>query len=143
MGTSLGRLILQAGWRLVGTGDVNGDGKDDLLWMNDGAHQFAYWTMDSTRRLGYKIFKITPGYFPVLTGDFNGDGSDDIVWNAADHSNWGYWLMSGPKITSASFQANQGSCPATAPCSFAAPAPPVAWPSGQRLLNAGLATGGK
>lgn len=214
------------GWRLVGTGDVNADGKDDLLWMNDGAHQFAYWTMDSTRRLGYKIFKITPGYFPVLTGDFNGDGhadvlwsssrrdlylwsgsgagftsklinvypkgwsiagrgdldgdgSDDIVWNTADHSKWGYWLMNGPTIrrldsfvvpsgvagysigdvadlngdgvadllwsngTSASFQASQGSCSATTPCRFAAPATPVAWPSGQHLFNAGLATGGK
>lgn len=37
--------ILNSNWRLCGTGDIDGDGVEDLLWHNQGSGKVAYWLM--------------------------------------------------------------------------------------------------
>jgi hypothetical protein len=69
-------------WHIVGTGDFNGDGRDDVLWRNDGG--------TITNWLGGKDggFVGNPNLYTnvamsshvVAIGDFNGDGRDDILW---------------------------------------------------------------
>jgi hypothetical protein len=90
-------------WRVVATGDFNGDHRADILWQHgplpsDGpgdAVQFSNWL--GTQAGGFTVndanafFTIVPPIWaPAGTGDFNGDGRDDILWRSLDgtHSNW-------------------------------------------------------
>lgn len=38
-----------AGWTVAGTGDFNGDGKPDLVWMNDSTRQVTVWYMSGAQ----------------------------------------------------------------------------------------------
>jgi hypothetical protein len=47
-------------WKLIGTGDFNGDGKSDLLWQNtDG--QPAIWEMNGTNVISAANVGANPG----------------------------------------------------------------------------------
>jgi hypothetical protein len=87
------------GWRLVATGDFNGDGTPDLVWQNsDGkvlvwymggsqgsVHQSSTWLAQSSQ-VGWTI---------VGTNDFNGDGKPDLVWQNDDTREVVVWYMGG------------------------------------------------
>ena len=74
-------------WHLAGTGDFNGDGRDDVLWRNDSG-AFTNWLGQASG--GFisndpNAFSNVPTSWQVAgTGDFNGDGRDDIVWQRTD-----------------------------------------------------------
>jgi len=81
-------------WQVVGTGDFNGDGRDDLIWRNENG-SFTEW-------LGQKSGGFTsndanawndvPTSWQVVgTGDFNGDGRDDVIWRN-DNGSFTEWL---------------------------------------------------
>ena len=74
-------LVSQA-WTISGTGDFNGDGRDDVLlrhatgrvggWLGDGPGGFIF---------NPSLDEVVPNdWFIAGTGDFNGDGHDDILW---------------------------------------------------------------
>lgn len=69
-------------WQLIGAGDVNGDGYDDLLWINPSACEFAYWTMQGAKRIGYKVIPIACGYYPISIGYYTPSNRLSIVWTS-------------------------------------------------------------
>jgi hypothetical protein len=102
--------ITDLSWRIVGTGDFDGDGDTDILWRNYGAGDFAGWNvvwyLNGETIDGY-------GYLPgisdldwkiVGTGDFNRDGYLDILWRncgTGAYSGWNViWYMAGEGIAS-------------------------------------------
>ena len=74
-------------WHLAGTGDFNGDGRDDVLWRNDngavtnwlGQANGGFVSNDSNA-----FSNLATSWQVAGTGDFNGDGRDDIIWRRSD-----------------------------------------------------------
>ena len=63
-------------------GDLNGDGKPDLLWQNVTDGSLVVWFMDGLTRTAYTyINPMTPdaGWTVVGMADFDGDGYQDLL----------------------------------------------------------------
>jgi hypothetical protein len=71
------------GWRIFGAGDVDGDGRDDLLLRNPVLNLYGYWLLDGALVRRQVSFSAAAGYFPVSLADFNGDRRIDILWSSA------------------------------------------------------------
>ncbi len=73
----------------VGFGDINGDGRGDLVgprgWLEAPADR------RTGRWLWHPEFDLDTASVPILVVDVNGDGHNDIVWGRA-HNFGLYWL---------------------------------------------------
>lgn len=82
------------GWYLAGIGDVDGDGKDDLIWHNQTQGTLAYWLMDGATRKSARSIGVNKAYRVLGVGDFNGDQLVDILWGNAQRTLY-VWLGNG------------------------------------------------
>ena len=80
-------------WHVIGSGDFNGDNRDDLLWRHDNG-QITDWLGTaaggfSTNSAAFSMF-VPTDWTVVATGHFNGDGRDDLLWRHKDGqlTNW-------------------------------------------------------
>ena len=74
-------------WKIVGTGDFNGDGRSDILWRgSDGT--VRDWLGQSNGAFVGNVANfnvtVTTDLHIVSIGDFNGDSIDDILWRGDD-----------------------------------------------------------
>ncbi len=91
------RRLRNTDWKLAGTGDLTGDGKNDILWRNAADGRNAVWEMDGTtfvtnhliRKRGNTDWRI------VGVGDFTGDGKQDILWRNTRRGRNSIWEMDG------------------------------------------------
>ena len=84
-------------WRVVGTGDLNGDGRDDALFRHvDGA--WHYYAMDGRRSIGDESGTLALPESLDWTfsgiGDLNGDGNDDVLLRHIS-GRWLYYAADG------------------------------------------------
>jgi hypothetical protein len=86
-----------AGWKVVGIGDFNGDGKSDLVFQNQTSGQIAIWFMNGYLYSGGVLLPVTPlaGWNVVGTGDFNSDGFTDLVFQNQTTGQIALWYMNG------------------------------------------------
>jgi hypothetical protein len=106
-GTGYTAAQADLGWRVDGVGDLNGDGKDDIVWrkIGEGVDKGAVflWTMNGTGLAGARhLDPITEDWQVQGLGDFNGDGKTDILWRnqgpGGDAGNLYIWMMDGPNV---------------------------------------------
>jgi hypothetical protein len=78
--------VIDVGWKMVGSGDFNNDGKCDILWRyysspSEGINMI--WHMDGLTKIGKNVWlprQADLDWDIGGTGDFNGDGKTDILW---------------------------------------------------------------
>jgi hypothetical protein len=89
-------------WKIVGTGDFNGDGKVDVLWHNATTGDLAAWLLNGTGTVlaEQKLSLIcnaasgcSRDWAAIGTGDFNGDGKVDVLWHNATTGDLAAWLL--------------------------------------------------
>jgi len=95
------------GWVLVGTGDLNGDGKQDLVWQHlrgpNALGIVGVWYMDQTNRVSATFtapeVALGPDGQPdtawriKAVADFNGDGKPDFLWQHEELGDQAIWFM--------------------------------------------------
>jgi len=94
-----------AGWHVVGSADLNGDGKPDLLFQDSSTGQLAVWYMNGASASGASLLTPTPpsGWRAVGLADLNGDGKPDIVFQNNSSGQLAVWFLNGITATGASF----------------------------------------
>jgi hypothetical protein len=107
-GTGYTNSQADLGWRVDGVGDLNGDGKSDIVWRKTGAGvdkgAMFLWTMDGASIIGARYLDpISEDWQVVDVGDFNGDGKGDVLWRnfnpaAPDVGKLYIWIMDGPNV---------------------------------------------
>jgi hypothetical protein len=85
--------IVPTNWTVVGVGDFNGDGRDDVLWRRDdgaltnwlGQENGGFVSNDANA-----WHDIPTNWRVITTGDYDGDGRDDVLWRRDDGAltNW-------------------------------------------------------
>jgi hypothetical protein len=100
-------------WKMVGTGDWNGDGETDLVLRNDVADQTGFWFLKNNAFQSAVLLDQAPllgkdasGWKIVGTGDFNNDGNLDLTWQNYAAGEVGVWFLKGTSFESASFFTN-------------------------------------
>ena len=89
------------GWRVVGVGDFDGDGKADLLLRrSDDTGEARIWLLDGRKRVeNIALTPPAPGWKVIGVGDFNGDGKADLLWRRSnDTGEARIWLLDGRSV---------------------------------------------
>jgi hypothetical protein len=86
------------------TGDIDGDGKSDILWRNGDLDPVA-WLMNGSTVTGNSLLPFTRGWSTSGLGDFDGDGRDDILRRSSS-GDVEVWLMDGVRIASSNTLGN-------------------------------------
>jgi pimeloyl-ACP methyl ester carboxylesterase len=74
----------------IGIGDINGDGRNDIIGRNGWAE--APQDRRGGRWIWHPDFDLDQASIPILVVDVDGDGLNDIVWTRA-HDYGIYWLQ--------------------------------------------------
>jgi hypothetical protein len=91
-------------WKIVGTGDFDGDGRADILYRNDTTGQVYILLMDgpTIANRGFVYTEPNLDWKIVAVGDYDGDGKADILYRNDKTGQVYMLLMDGLRI------ANQG-----------------------------------
>ena len=82
----------------LGSGDLNGDHRDDLLWRDDSGHIHT-WLLNGAAIFDDSLIGNTGVIGAAWTihaiGDLDGDGCDDLVWRNNLNGSINAWRMAG------------------------------------------------
>ena len=91
--------VWDVNWHIVGTGDINGDGRTDLVWHHQTTGQIGAWLMNGSAMVQGQFF--SPESMPDTNwkvgaiADLNGDRHPDVVWQNRPDGRLSVWFMAG------------------------------------------------
>ena len=93
---------LAAEARIVGNGDMNGDGSADLLHLNGDTGELGVWLIAGGAVIGGgAIAELAQDWNVVGNADHDADGRADILLHDATTGELELWTMNGPEIMQA------------------------------------------
>lgn len=83
-------------------GDLNGDGRADLIWRNQVSGENSVWFLNAVTVTGGGAMNAVSDTNWVIggTGDFNADGKSDLLWRHAPSGSNVVWFMNGAAYVS-------------------------------------------
>jgi FG-GAP-like repeat len=95
---------IPAGWTVVGTTDVNRDGKPDYLLFNPSTRQTAIWFLNNATFIqGTFGPTLSAGWSLTTASDFNGDTKPDYLLFDASTRQTAIWFLNGATFVSGVF----------------------------------------
>jgi Ca2+-binding RTX toxin-like protein len=94
------RTVADQNWQVAGIGDLNGDGRSDIVWRNAATGEDYVYLMNgrAISDEGYLRTVADQSWQIKAVGDYDGDGKADLFWrNGATGENYVY-LMDGKSI---------------------------------------------
>ena len=90
-----GAGIVPSDWRMEAAGDVDGDGRADLLWRHRTRGELRAWFMDgATRRATRVLHEGVPTEWEIADLlDLDGDGRGDLLWRHAPTGDVHGWIL--------------------------------------------------
>jgi CSLREA domain-containing protein len=92
-------------WTIVATGDIDGDGQEDIVWHHTSTGQTAVWFLNGTDA-ARSIFLPTvadPNWTIGGMQDFDGDGKADLLWHNAATGETTIWFLNGTGLVSSAY----------------------------------------
>jgi hypothetical protein len=95
-------------WLVEGVGDLDGDGRTDILWRNRYNGLVSAWLMDGLSRTGGGALHagINGNWEVSAMRDLDGDGKSDIVWRNRFTGDVTGWIMDAFTRTQGGFIRN-------------------------------------
>jgi hypothetical protein len=91
-------------WRIVATGDLNGDGQPDIVWQHMTAGWLSVWFMNGRSLVRDSLLVpnriLSNDWHIVAAADMNGDGKADLIWQHMTAGWLAVWYMDGATVTS-------------------------------------------
>jgi hypothetical protein len=99
-----------AGFKVVGSGDYNGDGKSDILFWADATGALLQHQKDgfATSAAAWMPVLQDPAWNVVGNDDYNGDGKSDILLGNATTGGLIEYQMNGMTTSAAAWIASPG-----------------------------------
>ena len=94
-------------WRIVGSGDVNGDGYADVVWQHQTQGSLAVWFLRGSQVISTQflsIDRVADTNWKIRgVGDTNGDGKADLIWQHQTEGWLAVWFMNGTQVLATQF----------------------------------------
>jgi hypothetical protein len=91
-------------WRIVGAGDLYGEGQADILWHNSQTNDIQFWFMNGPQIKGRNEVIDEQGHIiqvgaPWQIEGVTGPASETaILWHNSQTNDIQFWFMNGPQI---------------------------------------------
>ena len=85
---------------MIGIGDFDANGYDDILWLNNATGLVGCWANSTSGEVEWNTLAGAgdlEGWHYSGVGDFNSDGRADVLW-AHDAGSIGAWITDSERI---------------------------------------------